>query len=279
MKRDIYNKLIEWKKSKRRKPLILNGARQVGKTYALKHFGKSHYDKVAYLNFERDEKLSSFFQKSLDPEEIVKILSIHTNIDIEKNNTLIFFDEIQQCPKALNSLKYFNEEANDYHVVSAGSLLGIKMANSSGFPVGKVNFLNLYPLNFFEFLVATKNEKLRTFLEEIDTFSQIPELIHDKLITLLKYYIYIGGMPEAVAEYSKYEKIDKIREIHHEILDAYEKDFAKHAPNNQIMKIVTIWNQVYQQLAKENKKFIFSNILDILQRLKNVGFWLQTIFA
>jgi predicted AAA+ superfamily ATPase len=152
MKRDIYTQLEEWKQSARRKPLVLNGARQVGKTYALKHFGKTSYEKVAYLNFEKDEKLGQYFEGTLDPKELIKIIGIHTEIDIEPHNTLIIFDEIQESPKALNSLKYFCEEANEYHVVAAGSLLGVKTAGGKGFPVGKVNFLHVYPLTFFEFL-------------------------------------------------------------------------------------------------------------------------------
>ena len=259
MKRDIYKQLHEWKKSLRRKPLIVNGARQVGKTYALRYFGKEYYDQVVYLNFERDNDLYDFFQNSLNPKEIIKVLSIHTSINIEPSNTLIIFDEVQECPRALNSLKYFYEEANDYHVVAAGSLLGIKTASESNFPVGKVNFLNLYPLNFFEYLTATGNEKLRLYLEEIQSFNSLPLPMHDKLIKLLKYYFYVGGMPEVVNEYIKHNQIDIVREVQQEILDAYEKDFAKHAPN-QVMKIITTWKQVHRQLSKENKKFIFSNI-------------------
>ncbi|NGX33562.1 MAG: hypothetical protein K1060chlam4_01632, partial [Candidatus Anoxychlamydiales bacterium] len=164
MKRDITWHLEEWKKSHRRKPLILNGARQVGKTYSLKHFGKSFYEEMAYFNFEKDEKLSQYFKDSLDPKQLIKTLSIHAEIEIKPYKTLLVFDEIQECPKALNSLKYFCEEANEYHIVAAGSLLGVKTSQEEGFPVGKVNFLHLYPLNFFEFLSATNNEKLREYL-------------------------------------------------------------------------------------------------------------------
>lgn len=260
MKRDIYKLLEEWKQSKRRKPLILNGARQVGKTYALKHFGKTSYEKMAYLNFEKDEKLGQYFEGTLDPKQIIKIISIHTEIDIEPNNTLLIFDEIQNCPKALNSLKYFCEEANEYHVAAAGSLLGVKTAGEKGFPVGKVNFLHLYPLTFFEFLSAIGQEKTRGFLEEYHTYNPIPNPMHEKLIDLLKIYFFIGGMPEAVAEYAKTEKLNVVREIQLEILNAYEKDFAKHAPTHEIMKITTVWKQIHRQLAKENKKFIFAAI-------------------
>ncbi len=208
MKRDIYKLLEEWKQSARRKPLILNGARQVGKTYALKHFGKTSYEKMAYLNFEKDEKLGQYFEGTLDPKQLIKILSIHTEIEIEPHHTLLIFDEIQECPKALNSLKYFCEEANEYHVVAAGSLLGVKTAGEKGFPVGKVNFLHLYPLTFFEFLSALGQEKTRQFLEEYPTYEPIPNPMHEKLIQLLKMYFFIGGMPEAVAEYAKTESLN-----------------------------------------------------------------------
>ena len=260
MKRDIYRALEDWKKSTRRKPLILNGARQVGKTYALKHFGQTSYEKIAYLNFEKDEKLGQYFEGTLDPKQIIKILSIHTEVDIEPRRTLLILDEIQECLKALNSLKYFCEEANEYHVVAAGSLLGVKTAREKGFPVGKVNFLHMYPLTFFEFLSALGQEKTCLFLKEHHTYEPIPNPMHEKLIQLLKLYFFIGGMPEAVAEYAKTENLNIIREIQSEIINSYEKDFAKHAPPNEIMKITTVWKQVHRQLAKENKKFIFAAI-------------------
>ena len=173
---------------------------------------------------------------------------------------MIIFDEIQECPKALNSLKYFCEEANHYHIVAAGSLLGVKTAYNLGFPVGKVNFLSLYPLSFFEFLTATGNTRLRSYLNDLNTHHPLPEALHEKLITLLKYYCFVGGMPEAVVQYIQHDKVSMAREVQLEILDSYERDFAKHAPNNQIMKINAVWQQVHRQLAKENKKFVFANI-------------------
>ena len=266
MKRDIYARLEDWKKSPRRKPLILNGARQVGKTYALKHFAKSSYEKTVYLNFEKDERLADYFTNTLDPKQLVKILSIHAEVAIEPHNTLLIFDEIQECPKALNSLKYFCEEAPEYHLAAAGSLLGVKMVNEEGFPVGKVNFLNLYPLSFFEFLTATNHEKTRAFLEEYQLFEPLPAPLHEKLIELLKYYLFVGGMPEAVAEYVKNENLKVVREVQMEILNAYERDFAKHAPPQEIMKITIIWKQIHRQLAKENKKFIFAAIRESARR-------------
>lgn len=253
MKRDIYRQLEEWKASSRRKPLILNGARQVGKTYALKHFGKTSYETVAYLNFEKDEKLAAYFEETLDPKQILKLLEIHTNSEIEPQRTLLIFDEIQNCPKALNSLKYFCEEANEIHLAAAGSLLGVKTAGQKGFPVGKVNFLHMYPMTFFEFLSAVGQEKSRQFLEEYSSYDPFPEPLHEKLLQLLKLYLFVGGMPEAVADYVKLESVKNVREIQQEILNAYERDFSKH-------KITTIWTQVHRQLAKENKKFIFAAI-------------------
>ncbi|MCW3107575.1 MAG: hypothetical protein JWQ09_2081 [Segetibacter sp.] len=260
MQRDIYHLLEEWKQSTRRKPLVVNGARQVGKTYSLKHFGKTSYEKMVYLNFEKDEKLDQYFGGTLDPKQLIKILSIHASQDIEPHNTLLIFDEIQNSPRALNSLKYFFEEANEYHVVAAGSLLGVKTAGEKGFPVGKVNFLHMYPLTFFEFLQAVGEEKIRRFLEEYHTYDSIPNPIHEKLLELLKLFFFIGGMPEVVSEYIKSGKLSVVREIQLEILNAYEKDFAKHAPPHEIMKITTVWKQVHRQLAKENKKFIFAAI-------------------
>lgn len=261
MDRDIYRRLEEWKHSTRRKPLILNGARQVGKTYALKRFGKTAYQQTAYLNFEKDEQLRQYFEGTLNPKELIRIIGIHTEIDIQPNHhTLLIFDEIQDCPKALNSLKYFCEEAAEYHVVAAGSLLGVKTAHVAGFPVGKVNFLHLYPLTFFEFLSALGQEKTRLFLEDYHSFQPLPQPMHEKLVQLLKLYFFIGGMPEAVAEYVKTEKLSVVREIQLEILNAYENDFGKHAPSSELMKITTVWKQVHRQLAKENKKFIFAAI-------------------
>lgn len=260
MKRDIYHLLEEWKRSARRKPLVLSGARQVGKTHALKHFGRTSYEKVAYLNFEKEEKLAQYFEDTLDPKGLIKTIGIHTGIEIEPSNTLLIFDEVQECPKALNSLKYFCEEANEYHVVAAGSLLGVKIAREKGFPVGKVNFLHLYPLTFFEFLSSMGHEQTRQFLEDYHTHEPLPNPMHEKLIQLLKLYLFIGGMPEAVAQYIKTESLNVVREVQLEILNSYERDFAKHAPPSEIMKITTTWKQVHRQLAKENKKFIFAAI-------------------
>jgi len=260
MERDIYHQLIQWKASLHRKPLILEGARQVGKTYALQYFGNSAYENFAYVNFEKDSRLSAYFEADLDPKRLIKVLALHTHVDILPQKTLLIFDEIQECPRALTSLKYFCEEKNEFHLVAAGSLLGIKTANTSGFPVGKVNFLKLFPLTFFEFLQAVGEKRLREFIETDINFEPIPEPLHDKLIDLLKSYFFVGGMPEAVTMYIENGRYEDARIVHHEIMDAYERDFAKHAPQNQFMKIITIWKNIHAQLAKENKKFIFSVI-------------------
>jgi len=201
MDRDIFKALQDWKSSPRRKPLILNGARQVGKTYALKHFGARSYTNAVYLNFEQDERLCEYFEGSLDPQRLIKTLSLHSGEKIEPGSTLIIFDEVQECPRALNSLKYFCEQANDYPIAAAGSLLGVKTANEKGFPVGKVNFLHLYPLSFSEFLRAAGQTQLDHYLSEYKTFEPLPEPIHIKLVSLLKEYIYVGGMPEVVNIY------------------------------------------------------------------------------
>lgn len=260
MERNIYRQLLEWKESTYRKPLILNGARQVGKTYALEQFGKAHYEKVVYLNFEKEPELANFFINDLDPHRIIKVLNLYKNVQIEPEKTLLIFDEVQQCPLALISLKYFCEEAGEYHLAAAGSLLGIKLSTGSGFPVGKVDFLKLYPLNFFEFLTALGEDSLRHFLEDLIGFEPIPDPLHNKLIDLLKHYYFVGGMPEAVSRYVETEDVRKAREVQFAILDAYERDFSKHAPHDQVMKITAVWLQVHQQLAKENKKFVFSAI-------------------
>lgn len=258
MKRDLYQKLLNWKASKQRKPLILRGARQVGKTYLLRTFAAQEYSSYVYLNFEEDPKLSQFFTGQLTPKSILENLSIYRNQEIKPETTLLIFDEIQESAEALNSLKYFQEQANEFHVVAAGSLLGIKLTQIKGFPVGKVNFYDLYPLCFFEFLAAIGKTKLRDYLLELKETQPLPEPIHQELTELLKKYMFIGGMPEAVADYVNNTSIINIRKIQQDILDAYVLDFAKHAPANQVMKISAVWESIPSQLAKENKKFIFS---------------------
>lgn len=261
MKRDINQKLVKWKRSSRRKPLVLRGARQVGKTYALKALAGAEYESLAYINFESSPLAKSFFQVELDPQRIIKNLEIFLNQTISPLSTLIVFDEIQECPEALNSLKYFNEQANQYHIATAGSLLGVKLAHTKGFPVGKVNFLDLYPLSFFEFLEALGKVKLRHYLNELADFKPLPEALHNELIDCLKLFMFVGGMPEAVSTYNETADFISIREIHNEILLAYTQDFIKHAgAATDVMKITAVWDSIPSQLAKENKKFIFSII-------------------
>lgn len=261
MKRDLYAELLAWKKSALRKPLILKGARQVGKTFLLQQFAKQEYENAIYLNFDEKPDLCSFFQSDLDPHRIISTLQIHFEENIEPEKTLIFLDEIQECPEALNSLKYFQEKATDYHVVSAGSLLGIKLANRKGFPVGKVDFLELFPLSFLEFLTALRKNRLRELLETKTDWEPLLEPFHKELVDLLKRYFVVGGMPEAVAYFAKnQDNLLHLRKIQNAILDAYLLDFAKHAPENQVMKITTLWKSVPTQLAKENKKFTFAEL-------------------
>ncbi len=258
MKRHIFKQLQNWKQSGYRKPLILQGARQVGKTYILESFAHAEFKNYAYVNFEQDDRAKQIFELDLKPQRIIKALALHLGMEITSENTLIFFDEIQACPNALNSLKYFCEQASDYYVVAAGSLLGIKLSNNKGFPVGKVNFLELYPMSFFEFLQAMGKTPLAHYLNEIKQFEPINTAIHDDLCDLLKIYLYVGGMPEAVKIYIEKENFSAVRQVHEEIIKAYLLDFSKHAPDNQIMKITTLWNSLPEQLAKENKKFVFS---------------------
>lgn len=258
MKRDIYQKLLEWKSSPRRKPLLLKGARQVGKTYILKKFGEQEYAHVAYLNFEEEPLLDDFFKQTLTPEKIIQNLSLYLKHNITPETDLIIFDEIQASNNALNSLKYFNEQANQYHIAAAGSLLGIKLSKPKSFPVGKVNFLYLYPLTFLEFLDAVNQSELRQLIETTTEFAPYPELFHRELIDLLRTYYFIGGMPEAVRYYSETNDISSVREIQKEIINSYVLDFAKHAPPQDIPKLSLIWESIPAQLGKENKKFLFS---------------------
>jgi predicted AAA+ superfamily ATPase len=258
MERDIYHKLFEWKKSDLRKPLILRGARQVGKTYALIAFAEREYTDSVYLNFDELPRLADFFSEDLDPDRILKDLTTYFKKPIYPESTLIIFDEIQECPNALNSLKYFCEKKNEYHIAAAGSLLGVKL--SQGFPVGKVDFLDMTPLTFFEFLNAIGESSLLQLLRELTTPAPISNPFHEKMIKLLRYYFIIGGMPEAIATYLKKDSFLEVRKVQRSILDAYSLDFSKHAPKNELMKIMAIWSLLPSQLAKENKKFIFSAI-------------------
>jgi len=260
MKRDIYSKILDWKQSPRRKPLIIKGARQVGKTFILTQFGEKEYEKVAYFNFETTPSLNAFFDQSLDPNHIITSLSFQIGFDILPEKHLIIFDEIQNSNNALNALKYFNEQANEYHIACAGSMLGLQLNKPKSFPVGKVNFLDLYPMSFNEFIRAIGKGKLKEFIDSINSISPIPKPIHEELIRLLRIYYFIGGMPEAVNEYQSTNRFDNIRTIHQEILRSYEIDFTKHSKVTDIPKIKQVWESIPDHLSKENKKFIFSAI-------------------
>lgn len=256
MERFILKKLIEWKESKYRKPLILKGARQVGKTYILKMFGKENYKDVAYFNFDHDENLYNLFENTKDPKRIIEQLVFLHGKAIEPEKTLIIFDEIQECPNALNSLKYFQEEANEYHIVCAGSLLGIRLSHTS-FPVGKVEFLNMHPMTFKEFLLADKCENLVEYMDSINEINQIPDIFYNQLEEKLKAYFIIGGMPEVVSAWVNEKNIELVNNIQKNILQAYESDFTKHTNDSQANKISLIWNSIPSQLARENKKFLY----------------------
>lgn len=260
MYRYIFDQLKAWKQSPNRKPLILMGARQVGKTYALQAFAEQEFASVVYLNFESNSNLNSIFAEELEPQELLKLISIESRVKIVPEETLIIFDEIQESPRALNSLKYFCETASEYHICAAGSLLGVKLANTKGFPVGKVNFLSLTPLSFTEFLIAMDEQQLCEYLQDTKKLLPIAEILHKKLLKYLRLYLYIGGMPEAVKSYKQDADLEQVRDVQKSILKAYELDFVKHAPENTIMKINQVWDSIPSQLAKENKKFIYSVI-------------------
>ncbi len=255
MKRYAMNDLQNWKESKRRKPLVLLGARQVGKTWILEEFGKSFPDGFVKINFDKQPELHQFFQTTKDVRRIIQTLSIAVGKPITKN-TLIIFDEIQECEEALNSLKYFCEDAPEYYIASAGSLLGLMLAK--GFPVGKVDFLRMGPMSFEEFLEANGDHNLVGYLKGIDAISAVPELFSGPLTEKLKMYFVVGGMPEAVKVWTEEGDIREVDKIQSEILDAYEYDFAKHADPIDVPKIRMIWNSLPSQLARENKKFLYS---------------------
>ena len=256
MKRFIMDSLIKWKNSNDRKPLILRGARQVGKTYILKEFGANYYESVSYFNFDYDDGLAGLFSNTKDPIRILEQLALVDGKKINPETTLIIFDEIQECPNALNSLKYFCEEASEYHIVCAGSLLGIRLAKTS-FPVGKVDFLNMYPMTFSEFLIADNSENLVEVMKKTTEVNEIPKVFETQLIEKLKSYYIVGGMPEVVYSWVNEKDIEKVNKIQQNILDAYENDFSKHIETNEANKVSLIWNGVPSQLARENKKFVY----------------------
>lgn len=257
MKRLIMSKLLAWKNSPYRKPLILKGVRQVGKTWVLKEFGKLYYKNIAYFNFDENKEYKQFFETTKSVERILQNLMLASGQKIEAENTLIIFDEVQDCPEVINSMKYFCENAPQYHVACAGSLLGITLAKPSSFPVGKVNFMQITPMNFTEFLLANGDENLAKYIEQIDKIEPIPDAFFNPLYEKLKMYYVTGGMPESVLMWAKARDVNAMQETLFEIITAYERDFAKHPNVSEFPKISMIWNSIPSQLARENKKFLY----------------------
>ena len=255
MYRIAIEKLYKWKNSKRRKPLIIEGARQVGKTWLMKEFGKQAYADTVYINFDSNSRMADLFSADLDTDRLIMGLELYAGRKINPDNTLLVFDEVQEVPRALASLKYFYENAPQYHIVCAGSLLGIALHQGTSFPVGKVDFLKLYPLSFSEFLMATGNERFAELLKNQD-YEMITSF-KQTYIDALKHYYFVGGMPEAVQSFAESKDFNEVRAIQKRILAAYEQDFSKHAPNEIVPKIRMLWNSIPSQLARENKKFIY----------------------
>lgn len=258
MKRYAMDKLVYWKNKRNRKPLILKGARQVGKTWLMKEFGKKCFKNTAYINFDSDVRVRRIFEEDYDIQRIIRMINIETGERIIPEETLIIFDEVQEAPKAISSLKYFCENAPEYAVVSAGSLLGVAIHEGVSFPVGKVESLNMYPMSFREFLTAMGEEALADIIEEKDY--QALNTFSDKYINWLKLYYFVGGMPEAVNDYAECGDVTSVRDIQKQILELYENDFSKHTPNDELARIRMVWNSIPLQLAKENKKFFFGQI-------------------
>ena len=255
MYRIAIEKLYKWKNSKRRKPLIIEGARQVGKTWLMKEFGEQAYADTVYINFDSNSRMADLFSADLDTDRLIMGLELYAGRKINPENTLLIFDEVQEVPRALASLKYFYENAPQYHIVCAGSLLGIALHQGTSFPVGKVDFLKLYPLSFSEFLMATGNERFAELLKNKD-YEMITSF-KQTYIDALKHYYFVGGMPEVVQSFAESKDFNEVRAIQKRILAAYEQDFSKHAPNEIVPKIRMLWNSIPSQLARENKKFIY----------------------
>ena len=285
MKRSITDRLILWKDDENRKPLLLSGVRQCGKTYVLKEFGENCFQDYAYLNFESDDRLKAVFDYDFNVERILKELSFLCSKRIEPGKTLLILDEVQECPRAITSLKYFCENTRDLHIICAGSLLGVALARKNiSFPVGKVNRMKMYPMSFKEFLWACGADQVAGILEDWPTDRPIPEVYSVQLSKLLKEYYSVGGMPEAVAEWTASHDMQKVEAIQDEILLGYSDYFAKHAPLDQVEKIRWIWSSVPKQLAKDNNKFVFSHVKegkraaeleDALQWLRDAGLVIQ----
>ena len=258
MYRTALEQLKRWKAKKHHKPLIIRGARQVGKTWLMKEFGANEYASVVYINFDNNERMKTLFEGSLEVKRLITGIELYAGHKIDPDNTLLIFDEVQEVPKALSSLKYFDEDAPQYQIVCAGSLLGVALHQGTSFPVGKVEFLDLYPLSFFEFMMAMGKKQYVELLQKND-FDMATTFKQD-YVDLLKHYYYIGGMPEAVQAFADNQDFNEVREIQQRILAAYEQDFSKHAPNEVVPRIRMLWNSIPAQLAKENKKFIYGLI-------------------
>lgn len=257
MERLIMKQLLAWKHSPYRKPLILKGVRQVGKTWVLKEFGKQYYENTAYFNFDENEEYKQFFETTKDVDRILQNLMLASAQKIVPEKTLIIFDEVQDCPKVINAMKYFCENAPQYHIACAGSLLGIALSRPSSFPVGKVNFMQIDPMTFTEFLLANGDENLAAYMDTIDVPGPIPDAFFNPLCEKLKMYYVTGGMPESVLMWTQARDVSAMQEALSGILGAYERDFAKHPDVSEVPKISMIWKSIPSQLARENKKFIY----------------------
>ena len=259
MNRNALNDLIEWKNSAERKPLVLKGARQVGKTWLMKEFGSTCYSNYVYFNFDEDEELKSLFASNKNPHRLLELLTLVAGEKISPGTTLIIFDEIQECPEALNSLKYFKEKANEYHIVAAGSLLGTLLSQPKSYPVGMVNLLDIYPLTFDEFLEAT-DEALYVYYEKIEKDQPIETLFHNRLLDAYHYYLIIGGMPECVVSWATHKDPRAIDRIQRELIQVYESDFSKHNGKVNSGRILMVFRSIVSQLAKPNEKFMYGAV-------------------
>ena len=260
MKRFALQTLVDWKNKNNRKPMIINGARQVGKTWLMNEFGKHYYKEILNINFERNTRIHNLFEVDLDPNRLLLGLELELGHKIDASNTLIIFDEIQAQPRAIIALKYFYEEMPQYHILAAGSLLGVTLHSGVSFPVGKVDSMELYPLNFMEFLSALGEDLL---VEQIQNNNlEILSPFKDKLLNYLKQYMYIGGMPEVVSGFVKNKDFQEVRDIQEQILKDYRNDFSKHIPKQTLPKVLSIWNAIPTQLSKENKKFIYNQVVE-----------------
>ena len=259
LKRNAIQILINWKASDDRKPMVLKGARQVGKTWLMKEFGRSCYDSAVYFNFDEEDQLKSIFEANKNPHRIIELLSLIAGEKIVPGETLIIFDEIQECPEALNSLKYFKEKANEYHVIAAGSLLGTLLAEPKSYPVGMVNLLDIFPLGFDEFLDAT-DPALFAYYESIQKGQEIEEIFHHRLLDAYNNYLIIGGMPECVASWVKYKDPARISQIQKELIEVYENDFSKHNGKVNSGRILMVFRSIVALLAKPNEKFMYGAV-------------------